>query len=120
MSKPRRKYLNNTYMKKVFGWKGEKEVPAPFVYVLQCPLTKRIKIGKSGNPLTRLVQIRSHCPAPPVMLAIIDGEDGDVLESKLHDHFKSYRVHGEWFTPGPELLAWIASLEPFDEAAWAA
>jgi hypothetical protein len=40
------------------------------------------------------------------ILAIIDG--GTELETVLHGRFAHLRTHGEWFSPDPVLVSWIA------------
>jgi T5orf172 domain len=65
-----------------------------------------IKIGKSENLGERI----RHMGVP--VTAILATEPGGLKrERELHTRFAEYREHGEWFRPGPRLLAYIAEVQ---------
>ena len=78
------------------------------VYFVQSAAGEPIKIGASSNPENRLVGMQGTCPIPLKILAIVPN-GGFNLERRLHEQFADERRHGEWFTPSPALLAWIAA-----------
>lgn len=63
-----------------------------------------VKIGKSFNPEARL---RSLQLSSPVQLELIGVVPRDV-ESELHERFKSFRKHGEWFQYEAPIREWVA------------
>jgi transcriptional regulator of acetoin/glycerol metabolism len=66
----------------------------------------RIKIGyTAGAVLERLAALQTSNPNKLVVVAELPGSLFE--ESRLHDRFASCRVHGEWFSPTPELLAFV-------------
>ena len=68
-----------------------------------------IKIGFSVDPIGRLSAIRSHSPIPVSILALASG--GEARESVYHLQFAEHRLHGEWFSRAPEILAEIERLQ---------
>lgn len=62
-----------------------------------------IKIGFSVDP-----EKRAQALASAVILATEPG--GRVLEEAMHAKFSHLRIRGEWFSPGPDLLAYINKL----------
>jgi hypothetical protein len=85
------------------------------VYFIQAGAADPIKIGSAKNPQHRLqtLQIGAHCSLR--LIARMDG--GEAEERALHRKFSHLRLRGEWFKPGPELLAFIApfAVAPSDE-----
>jgi hypothetical protein len=81
--------------------------PGPVVYFIQAEGGGPIKIGvTTGSAETRLASLQT---GSPVKLRIVTTTPGDpALERKLHHRFAAHRLHGEWFSPAPELLAFIA------------
>jgi Meiotically up-regulated gene 113 len=68
-----------------------------FVYVVQCTVTKNIKIGRTKkNPKMRISTLNTSAPYPLKTLYIFEDKAG-TLESDLHKTFKSFNVHREWF-----------------------
>jgi hypothetical protein len=60
-----------------------------------------IKIGQSSNLLSRLSSLQCANPRELTVLHTIECDDSayiSKLETKLHKHFKEYRVAGEWFS----------------------
>lgn len=62
-----------------------------------------IKIGTTWNLRSRMQAFRNATPIE--LLAHHSG--GQVAEAALHWQFKHLRLDGEWFQPGPDLLAHI-------------
>jgi len=80
------------------------------VYFIRGRATRLSKIGVSCNIDARLLEIQHHSPDRLDLLALIHADDSDWVERMLHQRFNRYRQHGEWFRPGRELLAYMASL----------
>lgn len=62
-------------------------------YIIRNPVTNDIKIGMSINPGERIKGLGHASGVELEVLAVIS-ED---IERKLHEKFKEYRSHGEWF-----------------------
>lgn len=69
-----------------------------------------IKIGFSVDIRKRLQQLNVSNIARLRVLAEMPGTVSD--EAALHRRFDAHRLHGEWFSPVPELLELIASIPP--------
>lgn len=85
-----------------------------FVYFIQAVSGGPIKIGVGVDPARRLMALQ---PGNPERLRIIGviRDAGREQERNLHFKFRASRMHGEWFEPSPELLAFIESTAlPFD------
>lgn len=67
-----------------------------------------IKIGCSNDVFRRIEQMSGWSPVPLELMATVPGCPAD--EHQLHREFAEYRLHGEWFSPGPRLLDHIRSL----------
>lgn len=67
-----------------------------------------IKIGWTTNPTARLRSLRACCPVSIRFLTYIPGDKK--MERQLHRRFSSLKFHGEWFSRGDELMAFIDSL----------
>jgi hypothetical protein len=52
------------------------------VYVIQCTVTGRIKVGKANNPLDRLIGLQCGSPTRLRLLAMFDGDEAE--ERALH------------------------------------
>lgn len=70
------------------------------VYLIGSPMIRSVKIGLSGDPTDRATALQTGSPVQLVVIIAIPG--GPQLERKLHDYFKAYRTHGEWFDFGDE------------------
>jgi hypothetical protein len=68
-----------------------------YVYILQCPNSQRIKIGRTGgeDPYKRIAAIQTSSPFPLKVIKVFESTKG--TENHLHKQFDSYRVWGEWF-----------------------
>jgi hypothetical protein len=78
------------------------------VYFIQIRDDGPIKIGWSANARERLVTLQTACPDRLRLVGSISGTVDD--ERGLHARFEALRRVGEWFDPGPTLLAFIAGL----------
>lgn len=69
-------------------------------YFFRNTKTKAIKIGKSINPKERLKQIQGMVGAKLEIIAVIDKD----VEHELHNKFKKYQAHSEWFNDKDGLI----------------
>ena len=72
-------------------------------YYIQGEVTKLVKIGKTRDLKTRLKNMQM---ASPDRLVVLKAHTGDV-EKTVHNAFRRFRLHGEWFSPDQELLDFI-------------
>lgn len=89
------------------------EVRTQHVYFIQAKSGGLIKIGISDKPETRLRSLQSGSPVPLRIVAIIPG-GGRMTEASLHERFAASRMHGEWFAPDPDVLAYMATGVPYE------
>jgi len=76
------------------------------IYFIQAGETGPIKIGVTcGNPLARMANLQTGCPEQLRLVGCAPGTAQD--ERDLHERFAKFRVRGEWFTAGPELVEFI-------------
>jgi hypothetical protein len=68
-----------------------------------------IKIGTTGDIEWRMKSLRGQSPVALTLLATVRG--GRVREHQYHDQFAAHRLHGEWFSPAPEINAEIARIK---------
>lgn len=78
------------------------------VYFVQPDSSGPIKIGFARNMAKRLVNLQSGNHERLVVRATTLGTQAD--ERAYHARFAEYRLHGEWFSPHPEILAEIERL----------
>jgi antibiotic biosynthesis monooxygenase (ABM) superfamily enzyme len=84
------------------------------VYLLRCPLNRRVKIGFTASSLAaRIAKIERQCPVEIELAAAVSADAG--YEFELHARFADQRWNGEWFDPSPELDALIAELAALPE-----
>ena len=69
-----------------------------------------IKIGLTNAPLNRLRDFQIGSPVILKIHALVEGGFAD--EADYHRLFAPHRLHGEWFSPAPDILAEIARLTP--------
>jgi hypothetical protein len=79
-----------------------------WVYFLQADGGGPVKIGRSANPQARVEELQQGSPVQLRLLAVCRG--GHRREAELHRQFAAQRLHGEWFRPGTELLAFVGGL----------
>lgn len=76
-----------------------------------------IKFGyTSGSPSARLESLQCGNARKLVLVASWDGSLED--ERHLHERFAEYRVHGEWFLPSDEVVAFVRSKRPKSGLGW--
>ena len=73
------------------------------VYFIQGEQTKLIKIGKADDVLVRLRMLQCGSPDRLMVLKV----EADASERIYHLQFARDRVHGEWFSPSADLMAFI-------------
>lgn len=73
-----------------------------FVYFALAPITDMVKIGRSDAPHERLSDLQVGSPEKLQMLSTFLGPRD--LEAYIHDRFKQYRSHGEWFHNSKALM----------------
>lgn len=74
-----------------------------FVYFIRSERTGCIKIGFSFDPNQRIRELSTSEPLK--LLGYITGDKS--AEARLHERFKASRVHGEWFSPSDDLIAYL-------------
>lgn len=74
-------------------------------YFIQGEQTKLVKIGKTRDscPCKRCLSCQTGSPDKLIVLGFLVGDK----EKELHNRFKMFWSHGEWFYPEPELLEFI-------------
>jgi len=79
------------------------------VYFVQGKTLGLIKIGIAANVAKRLYALKIGSPDMLDLLLVLPicNQPTKQAEKNLHRKFKALRHHGEWFNPGPELLAYI-------------
>lgn len=77
------------------------------VYFIQT-LNGEIKIGMAQDVAKRLAGLQTAHPVKLTLLAVAEG--GSEQEKAYHRQFAEHRLHGEWFSPHPDILAEIERL----------
>lgn len=77
-----------------------------FIYFVQDE-AGQIKIGKTRNVFRRVRDMQVASGRPLTVLGVYPGVEAD--ERKIHERFRKSRVHGEWFSPAPEIIRWVAN-----------
>lgn len=75
------------------------------IYFLQNGRRKLVKIGFSGDHISRIDSLQSATPDKLKLLATLPGSR--TLEAELHKRFAKYHVQGEWFSVEGELAKYI-------------
>lgn len=79
------------------------------VYFIRDETTRRIKIGfTAGTGDERLKDLQTGSSSLLFLMAEMEGSMAD--EKALQARFAAHRLHGEWFTPAPELLLYISEV----------
>jgi len=79
-----------------------------YIYVLENPVSRRLKIGTSRVPDRRQRDLEAGAGGPLNRIALVPGDYR--LERELHTRFAAHRVAGEWFEPHEEVVTWLHSL----------
>ncbi len=77
-----------------------------WLYFIEEPASKNIKIGIATNPKSRLELFQTGCPTPLSLLWGIKVKNRSI-EHKIHKNLESSRVRGEWFAPTMEVYEFI-------------
>lgn len=80
--------------------------PGQCVYFMQAVHGGPIKIGMSEAPERRLADLQVGSPYKLRIIGVAAG--GQPREAVLHKRLAAFRLHGEWFSDAPEVLAAIA------------
>lgn len=84
------------------------------VYFIRAGSEGPIKIGfTGGKPSARLAALQTGNHETLVLIAVVPAPP--TLEGELHRRFDHLRGVGEWFSPGPDLLALIDGIRLVDE-----
>jgi hypothetical protein len=70
------------------------------VYFIEAPEVRRVKIGVASNVLERKVIIQTGSPCLVELLGFVDcqtSQQAYFVEAKLHELFRPYHYHSEWF-----------------------
>ena len=79
--------------------------PITNVYFVQSVATHAIKIGKANDVGARKRDLQTGTDRELILLGSIPADAS--TEGELHGMFEHLQIRGEWFSPGPELLAFI-------------
>jgi hypothetical protein len=77
------------------------------IYLIRC--NDRIKIGFTTHWERRFRVLRTACPYPVTVIAVMPGNR--TLEQFLHVGFGKLRRHGEWFDEQGDLATMVAAIE---------
>lgn len=103
--------FDNAYLQELAKLEGA-EAPAyvhpvrSHVYFIGCAAA--IKIGVAVDVPKRFKAIQAHSPVPVEVFATTIGDRA--VEQDYHRRFAHARLHGEWFSPHPDILAEIERL----------
>lgn len=78
------------------------------IYFIEATESSRIKIGTSKRPIKRLYALRHICSEMLEILFYVEGTRD--MEQWVHAKFAHLRLHGEWFEPGADLIAFMTEL----------
>lgn len=78
-----------------------------FIYAIRC--LDRVKIGWSEDPIRRFKSISGNTPAPCVLLGYEAGDRES--EAALHELFREYHTHGEWFQLRGRVAEYVVMME---------
>ena len=84
------------------------EVPKPVTIYFIGPANGPIKIGFAKRLSFRLRELQLANSYPLGVLASVEGPM--LLEREYHHKFAAHRLHGEWFSRAPAILAEIERL----------
>jgi DNA-binding XRE family transcriptional regulator len=77
-----------------------------WTYFAKGSITGLVKIGRAANVKRRLRQLQHGSPDELILLGV--APDSIFPEGEMHKKFSQERLHGEWFTPSPRLMQFIA------------
>lgn len=86
------------------------QVKHPVLYAIQAGENGPIKIGSSANPHVRRREFQTgHYEV--LYLIAVDVTRGRDHEKELQHELREYSLRGEWFTPSPEVLEVVKSMQ---------
>ena len=88
--------------------------PKHYGHVYVIGFADYVKIGWSENVTRRLFDIQRHAPENLVLYSLFAASPQ--AERKLHQRFKSIRLHGEWFALTRSLKDWVEDRCPKENA----
>lgn len=88
--------------------------PKQYGHVYVIGFADYVKIGWSENVTRRLFDIQKHAPEKLVLYSLFAASRQ--IEQKLHQKFKSTRLHGEWFALTHSLRDWVQNGCPMEDA----
>ena len=87
----------------VWSVQADRKITGFQTYFVQGKFTGLIKIGRSIDPCKRLKDLQIGSPDRLTLIGTCSAD----IERSTQKQFKSARIHGEWFRPTTELLAFI-------------
>ena len=82
-----------------------------YVYLIGTPTFGWYKIGKSKTPEVRVKDLGILLPFKLHIIGVWTAQNHHLMESALHEMYKSYRINGEWFEfTKTELLNVLSSI----------
>lgn len=82
--------------------------PRSFVYLVRAGMDGPFKIGRSTNVPDRVATLQTANHTSLRLVAQLPG--GVEVERLLHRRFAPNRLHGEWFEPSPDLVAFVEEI----------
>ena len=79
--------------------------PKEFIYVTKADFG--CKIGMTTRPKQRPLQVAGNCPIKLEVVVLLEVDDMRKAESRLHSHFASKHLRGEWFALTAEDIAFV-------------
>lgn len=92
--------------------KNNRHVERNHIYMMKNLRNNYIKIGKSINPVFREKTLQSE---EPEIEMIWNHKCSYIYEKKLHNHFKSKNIRGEWYSLTDRDVRYVKSLKWIDD-----
>jgi hypothetical protein len=103
------KLFQQAYPPKVLSQIREEVASDGWVYLIKSSYGNLYKIGYGKNPKKRLAEIQSCSPVSLQLVHSIYFFNAAAAEKLLHETFREYRQHGEWFNLPDSAVEWICS-----------
>jgi hypothetical protein len=95
--------------------KPKRKIHQGYVYLLEAEGGEYYKIGKARNPHKRTETLAIQLPFPVKLEHIIECDDYDLAERRLHEIYHQARTNGEWFALTPDEVEEIRAIDEFSE-----
>ncbi len=92
---------------------GERKDQIGYIYIIQNPYTKLIKVGYTDNINRRMMQYASHAGHYMTLLAVFDGTMAQ--EAEIIAMMKPYRQLFDWFTLNPIIYKILDFLKDYGD-----